>query len=52
MDKTIPKSLLSKIKRAEIGDTVRNPTETGKRRVKVTRLLKKRAVLAHILRRF
>ena len=51
-DKTIPKSLLAKIKRAEIGDTVRNPAKTGKRRVKVTGLLKKRAVLAHTLRRF
>lgn len=50
MDKKIPKRLLSKIKGAEIGKTVRNPSKVGKRRVKVTGLLKKRAVLAHTLR--
>lgn len=50
--KRIPKSLLAKIKSMEIGGTVKNPTKTGKRKVKVTTLLKKRAVLAHTLRRF
>jgi len=49
-DKKIPKALLTKIKNAEIGDTVRNPSSTGKRKVKVTGLLKKRAVVAHTLR--
>jgi len=49
--KKIPKSLLTKIKHAKIGKTVKNPSKTGKRRVKVTRLLKKRSVLAHTLRR-
>ncbi len=52
MDKTITKSLLNKIKRTEIGKTVKNPTRTGKRRIKVTRLMKKRSVLAHTLRGF
>lgn len=52
MDKRIPKRLLSRIKSAEVGKTVHNPTRTGKRRVKVTGLLKKRAVLAHTLRKF
>jgi len=50
--KKIPKRLLSKIKAAPIGKTIKNPTRTGKRRVRVTGLLKKRAVLAHTLRRF
>jgi hypothetical protein len=50
MNKRIPKRLLSRIKSAPLGKTVRNPTKTGCRRVKVTGLLKKRAVLAHTLR--
>jgi len=49
-DRKIPKTLLSRIKSAEIGDKIRNPAKTGKSRIKVTRLLKKRAVLAHTLR--
>jgi len=48
-DKRIPKRLLSRIKTAPIGKTIRNPARTGKRRLKVTGLLKKRAVLAHTL---
>jgi hypothetical protein len=48
-EKNIPVTLLNKIKAADIGDTVKNPCETGKSRVKVTRLLKKRAVLASTL---
>ena len=51
-DKKIPKSLLSRIKHSPLGKTVKNPTHTGKRKVKVTGLLKKRAVLAHTLRSF
>lgn len=50
--KTIPKTLLGEIKRTDIGKTVTNPTKTGKRRIKGTRLLKKRAVLAYTLREF
>lgn len=49
-NKTIPKALLNKIKATPIGKKIKNPAKTGKRRVKVTRLLKKRAVLAHTLR--
>jgi len=48
----IPMTLLNKIAKAKIGDTVSNPTKTGKKRIKVTRLLKKRAVLARTLKRF
>ena len=51
MTKTIPKTLLAKIKASPIGQTVKNPSKNGKRRIKVTRLLKKRAVLAYTLRK-
>ena len=50
-EKNIPATLLNRIKAAEIGETVRNPCETGKQHVKVTRLLKKRAVLASTLKK-
>lgn len=50
MDTKIPKALLTRIKNADIGKTIKNPSKTGKRRIKVTGLLKKRAVLAHTLR--
>ena len=46
----IPKTLLRRIKTAKIGRTIRNPSKKGKRRYKVTRLLKKRAVLALTLK--
>jgi len=48
--KRIPTGLLEKIKSAEVGTRITNPTKTGKRRIKVTGLLKKRAVVAHTLR--
>lgn len=48
----IPKTLLTRIKSAEVGKTIRNPSKTGDRKIKVTPLLKKRAVLAHTLREF
>lgn len=44
--KNIPLTLLRKITKTEIGMTIRNPTKQGKRKIKVTRLLKKRAVFA------
>jgi len=50
IDEDIPITLLRKIKSAEIGDVIRNPTKTGKRRITVTNKLKKRAVLALTLR--
>jgi len=46
-DKKIPVRLLQKIKNAEIGDKVR----WGNKTYKVTRLLKKRAVLALTLKK-
>jgi len=51
-DKTIPKSFLTRVKNTQIGKTAKNPSKTGKRRVKVTHLLKKRVVVAHTLREF
>lgn len=42
----IPFTLLRKIKDAEIGDKIHNPTGRGKRWITVTRLMKRRAVCA------
>ena len=47
----IPFTLLEKSRRTKIGKRIRNPTKTGKRLIRVTRLLKKRAVLALTLKR-
>jgi len=47
----IPMKLLNAIRTAKIGDTISNPTKSGKRTFKVTRLLKKRAVLAITLKK-
>jgi len=49
-EERIPKELLNKIIRAKAGETITNPTKTGKRRVKVTRLVERRAILARNLR--
>ncbi len=50
-EEDIPIRLLQKIKNTEIGTTIKNPTKKGKRRIKVTRLLKRRAVLALTLKK-
>lgn len=42
-NKKIPVTLLEEIMDAEIGETIINPTKTGKRKIKVTKLLKQRA---------
>jgi hypothetical protein len=47
----IPITLLRAIRDADIGDTIKNPTKMGKQKIKVTQLLKKRAVLAITLKR-
>ena len=44
--KRVPKTLLMEIMRSRVGETIRNPTETGERRIKVTGLLKRRANVA------
>lgn len=46
----IPLSLLAKIKGTKIGSKIKNPTKKGHRKIKVTLLLKRRAVLAHTLK--
>ena len=47
----IPVTLLKAIKKAHIGDTVQNPTQSGKRKIKVTLKIKRRAVLALTLKK-
>lgn len=47
----IPKILLQSIVKAPIGRTISNPSEKGKGRIKVTRLLKKRSNFALNVRR-
>jgi len=47
----IPYTLLERIVKARIGSTIENPTKKGRRRYTVTRLLKRRAVLALTLKR-
>jgi len=46
----IPITLLNKIIAAKAGDTIKNPTQSGKKRIKVTRLLERRAILAQTLK--
>jgi len=50
-EEKIPMTLLNRIAEAPIGSTIRNPTKTGKKVIKVTHLLKKRAVLARTLKK-
>jgi hypothetical protein len=47
----IPFTLLERIRVSPIGTTIRNPSKSGKRRIRVTRLVKQRAVLALNLKR-
>jgi hypothetical protein len=44
--KKVPVTLAQKISKTPAGKTVRNPTKSGKKSIKVTPLMKKRAVLA------
>jgi len=50
-DKKIPIVLLNKIISAQAGDTITNPTSTGKKKIKVTRRLESKAILARNLRK-
>ena len=50
-DKKIPMVLLNKIISAKAGDTITNPTKVGKKKVKVTRKLERKAILARNLKR-
>lgn len=47
----IPMMLLDKIIAAKPGQTIRNPTTKGKRMIKITRLLERRAILARNLKK-
>ena len=47
----IPMSLLNKIVAAKAGQTIKNPTSVGKRKIKVTRLIEERAILARNLKK-
>ena len=49
-DKKIPLNLLNRIISAKAGETITNPTNLGRKRIKVTRLLEKRANLAKNLK--
>jgi len=50
-DVKIPQALLDAIMRAEIGETITNPTDVGKKKIKVTRLLKRRVQTAMTLKK-
>ena len=50
-DDKIPISLLSRIISAEPGETIINPTSLGKKKIKITRVLERRAILARNLKR-
>ena len=49
-DETIPMTLLNAIVRAKAGQTIKNPTSKGKKRIKVTSKLEQRAILAKNLK--
>lgn len=48
--KDIPMTLLNKIINAKTNESITNPTKTGKHKIKVTLLLKRRASLAKNLK--
>lgn len=48
----IPIILLNRIISARAGQTIKNPSKTGRRFIKVTRLLERRAILARNLKNF
>ncbi len=52
VEKNIPITLLKTIVRSRAGRTIRNPTKSGKKNIKVTRLLERRAILAINLKNF
>lgn len=49
--KNIPITLLNKIIAAKAGQTIRNPCKIGYKKIKVTRKLERRAILARNLKR-
>ncbi len=49
-DEKIPMGLLNVIIRAKAGQTIKNPTSKGRKRIKVTRIIEQRAILARNLK--
>ena len=47
----IPMTLLDKIIKAKAGQIITNPSKVGKKRIKVTRKIEQRAILAKNLKR-
>jgi len=50
-EEKIPMTLLNKIIKAKAGDVIINPAKVGKSKIKVTRLLEERTILARNLKR-
>ena len=50
-DEKIPMKLLDAIVKAKAGQTIKNPTSKGKKRISVTRKIEQRAILARNLKR-
>lgn len=48
--KNIPEKLLNKIIAAKSGQTIRNPSRIGKRKIKITKLIERRSILARNLK--
>ena len=52
IEDNIPVTLLKAIRDTDIGETIKNPTKKGKKQFKITKLLKRRVVLALTLKGF
>ncbi len=50
-EKKIPMILLNKIIGAKAGETITNPTSVGRKKIKVTRKIEQRAILARNLKK-
>jgi len=46
VDKKVPKALVVKITKNEVGETIKNPSPVGKRRYKITEKMRRRAFFA------
>jgi hypothetical protein len=51
LDKKIPVRLLDAIISSQAGDVIKNPTKLGLKKIKVTRKLERRAILARNLKK-
>lgn len=49
-DKTVPLTLLKKIYNAKIGSTIMNPTKSGYKKIKITKLMKQRSALTLLIK--